>query len=73
MQHLTPIKAIRRKCLDCCGGNPKEVRLCPVSACSLYPYRMVKRPGKETGTTNTPANPKSREIALTFLADPNEK
>lgn len=37
---LTPMKAIRRKCLDCCGWQPQEVRLCTAILCSLYPYRM---------------------------------
>lgn len=44
---LTPIKAIRAKCLDCSNYQYKEVRLCPVKTCSLYPYRMGKRPKKE--------------------------
>lgn len=44
---LTPIKAIRAKCLDCCCGQAKEVRECTVKKCSLYPYRMGKRPDKE--------------------------
>lgn len=47
MEHLTPIKAIRAKCLDCSGGQYKEVRLCPVTSCALWPYRKGKRP-KET-------------------------
>ena len=41
---MTPIKSIRVKCLDCCAGQPKEVRLCPVTKCALYPYRMGHRP-----------------------------
>ena len=40
----TPIKAIRKKCLDCCCGSRKEVRLCKVIECPLYPYRFGKRP-----------------------------
>lgn len=44
----TPIKAIRRKCLDCCCGQNKEVRLCPVIKCTLYPYRMGTRPSQAT-------------------------
>jgi len=40
----TPIKAIRAKCLDCSCGQSKEVRECPVSKCTLYPYRMGRRP-----------------------------
>jgi len=40
----TPIKAMRKKCLDCTAGSLKEVRLCPVVECALYPYRFGKRP-----------------------------
>ena len=44
--HLyTPMKAIRRRCLDCCCGSSQEVSLCPVHSCSLHPYRFGKRPG----------------------------
>ena len=43
--HLfTPLQAIRRKCLDCVCGSPKEVELCVIPDCSLYPYRFGKRP-----------------------------
>lgn len=41
---LTPIKAIRARCLDCCGGQKAEVRLCPSQKCPLWPYRMGRRP-----------------------------
>ena len=41
---MTPIKAIRAKCLDCCGGSMKEARLCPAASCPLHPYRMGHRP-----------------------------
>ena len=40
----TPIKAMRKKCLDCTAGSLKEVRLCTVVECALYPYRFGKRP-----------------------------
>ena len=43
---LTPVKAIRAKCLDCSEGSSKEVKLCPVTACPLYPYRNGHRPPK---------------------------
>ena len=46
--YYTPIKSIRKKCLDCSGGSPKEVRLCPVIECALYPYRFGRRPDKAT-------------------------
>ena len=43
---LTPIKAIRAYCLDCCCGSKNEVRLCPSEKCTLHPYRLGKRPKK---------------------------
>jgi len=44
----TPIKAIRKKCLDCTCGQYEEIRLCPIIDCALYPYRMGKKPSKAT-------------------------
>ena len=44
---LTPIKAIRAKCLDCTCGSPQEVRLCPTPDCPLYPYRMGHNPNRK--------------------------
>lgn len=41
---LTPIKAIRKKCLDCCGGQSLEVRLCEAVDCPIWPYRMGTNP-----------------------------
>ncbi len=43
---LTPIQTIRAKCLDCSNQQYKEVRLCPITYCPNYPYRMGKRPTK---------------------------
>ena len=41
---LTPLKAIRAKCMDCCCGQAKEIKLCNMKNCPLYPYRLGKRP-----------------------------
>lgn len=41
---LTPLKAIRRKCLDCCGGSAHEVRHCIVESCSLFAWRLGRTP-----------------------------
>ena len=41
---LTPIKAIRAKCLECSAGQRNEVKLCVVKKCPLYAYRMGHRP-----------------------------
>lgn len=52
MKILTPLKAIRAKCLDCCCGNKAEVRNCTIVNCSLYPYRLGHRPKKELTADN---------------------
>ena len=44
MRQLTPLKAIRLHCLDCCCGQSKEVRLCPATDCSLHGFRLGKNP-----------------------------
>uniref|UniRef100_A0A6M3XWM9 Uncharacterized protein n=1 Tax=viral metagenome TaxID=1070528 RepID=A0A6M3XWM9_9ZZZZ len=41
---LTPLKAIRWQCLECCVFQPKEVRLCSSPLCALYPFRLGKDP-----------------------------
>lgn len=44
----TPLKAIRKKCLDCSYFQPSEVRQCTVIKCPIYPYRFGRRPDKAT-------------------------
>ena len=61
---MTPIKAIRAKCLDCCCGQLAEVRLCPCDNCPLWPYRMGKRPKIPPEA----AAEEKREIAPSFSA-----
>ena len=41
---LTPMKAIRLKCLDCSAGSHTEIRLCVINTCPLHPYRFGKNP-----------------------------
>ena len=41
---LTPIQAIREKCIDCCAGDKNEVRLCESITCPQFLYRMGRRP-----------------------------
>lgn len=47
MKILSPLKAIRAKCLDCTAEQPKEVRLCPSENCPLWPYRMGHNPNRK--------------------------
>jgi hypothetical protein len=41
MKRLTPLKAIRAKCVDCSGGNTYEPEKCESKdECPLWPYRL---------------------------------
>jgi hypothetical protein len=40
MKRITPLRAIRRKCIECSGGNKREARLCGIVECELYPFRL---------------------------------
>lgn len=44
----TPIKSIRKFCLECMNGSYKEIRLCESYSCPLHAYRMGKRPSSAT-------------------------
>ena len=46
MHRITPLKAIRLKCLDCCAGNKLEVKLCSIEDCAIFPYRFGKNPAR---------------------------
>ncbi len=41
---ITPLKAIRSKCLDCCCFQTKEVKLCHIDGCPLHEFRFGKNP-----------------------------
>lgn len=47
MGNMTPLKAIRAKCLDCCCGQSFEVKMCTCTECPLYPYRLGKNPNRK--------------------------
>ena len=67
--HLTPIKAIRAKCLDCCCGHPSEVRICTAVKCPLYPYRMGKRPKMGGDTPEGTNSADTQESPHIFTAE----
>ena len=72
----TPVKAIRKKCLDCSCFQPKEVRLCPCVDCSIYPYRMGRRPDKATLDTMEAFYEENTEYTMGFqakTANPDDK
>jgi hypothetical protein len=42
----TPLQAIRKKCLECSGGSPKEAANCIILDCDLYPFRLGMNPNR---------------------------
>ena len=44
---LSPLKAIRAKCLDCSCNAPQEVRLCVIHDCALFSYRFGHNPARK--------------------------
>ena len=58
MERISRSKAIRLKCIDCCGGNMAEVRKCDIISCPLWRYRM----GKEENDDLKPARKNSEKM-----------
>ena len=44
---MTPLKAIREKCRDCCCGSAVEVKLCPAHNCPLWSFRSGHNPSRK--------------------------
>ena len=44
---MNPLKVIRAKCVDCCGGVKSEVDACTATRCPLHPYRMGTNPNRK--------------------------
>ena len=40
----SPIRAIRAKCIECSGGSMAEARLCQITHCALWAFRMGHNP-----------------------------
>ena len=41
---ISPLKAIKEKCMDCCYWQYSEVKNCPATKCPLHPFRLGKNP-----------------------------
>jgi hypothetical protein len=44
---MSPLRALRARCLDCCGGQANEVAACPVGECPSWPFRMATNPWRK--------------------------
>lgn len=58
-----PVKAIRAKCIDCCGGENivNEIKECPIKKCALYPFRLGKNPYRSKNEEGKPKRVMSEE------------
>jgi hypothetical protein len=41
---MSPLKALRLRCIDCYGGSLKSVRGCTSTDCPSWPFRMGRNP-----------------------------
>ena len=61
-KRISRAKAIRYKCLDCCGFQSNEVRECPTVDCPLWRYRMGREERDELYTPKVTNKKKEEEI-----------
>ena len=52
MKNITPLKAIRLKCLDCTGFQRSEIKSCHITDCTLWRFRMGIHPFTEKNRKN---------------------
>ena len=41
---MSPLSALRVRCIDCCAGSADEVRKCVAVGCPAWPFRMGVNP-----------------------------
>ncbi|MGD9567468.1 MAG: hypothetical protein AB7V48_04000 [Sedimentibacter sp.] len=58
--YLTPMQAIRKKCLECSNGQYNEIRGCLIKTCPLYSFRIGEKQNKKYDST-------SEQITLDLL------
>lgn len=49
---MSPLKALRLRCLDCCAGSDSEVRNCTARKCPSWPFRMGSSPWRRFKLTD---------------------
>ena len=45
---MTPMQAIKAKCIECCCGDKKEARMCTITGCPIWQFLEERRKLKET-------------------------
>jgi hypothetical protein len=57
---MTPLAALRFRCIDCCGGSAEEVRKCMALTCPAWPFRMGANPWR--APLSEPEKARRREL-----------
>ena len=65
-QRMSPMKALRLRCLDCCAGSATRVRLCASATCPSWPFRMGRSPWRAPASEERREN--GRRLAASFAA-----
>lgn len=58
----TPLKAIKMFCVECFGGNAREVSRCTSPNCPLYEFRQGKNPRQKRELTDE----QRRQMSISF-------
>lgn len=58
---ISRAKAIRLKCLDCCGEQQAEARRCSIKTCALWRFRMGR---EEHDEMYQPRKPKEKNANM---------
>lgn len=65
---VSPPRALRLKCLDCCNGSAREVQLCTAVDCPSWPFRMGRNPWRRPLTGEERAVRQARLAGKTAAA-----
>jgi len=60
----SPLQAIRKKCVECSGGSWKEARACPCTDCSLWAFRLGKKPQEADAGPYKEYRPRKKKDAI---------
>ncbi len=57
----TPLRAIRAKCVDCCGGSKAEPKTCTAQGCPLWAFRSGHNPNRKKPAGAAQASEKAEQ------------
>ncbi len=70
---MSPLQAIKAKCLDCCCDSRPEVQLCPCTDCPLHIFRFGRLPKEHNkNRTKRVLTEEQRAAAIERLAKARE-